>query len=194
MKKEKQKEIATLDWQLSPEGLTLTINGEAAAIMPKQKLLELFDGLSIKAYYQNVESNETWGGLDNLSNFALAQRLLKKGLSSTEAAKFMGMEGERFRQLYSRCLQLYQRDVQTVNDLKNKSESEDFCKDTRADWVDPVTGCNLGFTRTFINLRYVKNSLGQGLKPKQIAEELHADADEFEKFLVANEPYLAVMA
>jgi hypothetical protein len=202
--KNKEKQIATLDFYLEPTGIMFTADGEPIGRMSKQKLFEFFDGSSIRAYFQSVESNEVWGGLDNLSNFVLAQRLLQKGLSSVEVAMFMGMEGERFRQLYSHCLQLYQRDVETVKIEKRKYETEDFCLiSTRKPFkptYDPLgqlaedpKNIISASEKVLVNLRLVKNMLKQNLKPRAIAEEMKLDAKDFEVFLRNNEPFLAVM-
>jgi predicted XRE-type DNA-binding protein len=203
MKKTSGKTLPMLDYYLGPEGLTLMLDGEPAAILPKVKALELFDCSAVRAYYQSLENSETWGDLDTLETFALAMRLLKKGLNSAEAAKTMSIEEPRFRQFYSYALQKWQQGDLLSNEIKRQGNEIDYCtvrvEKPKEPQYDPSTvifqkPSMPAPEKVFVNCRSVKNFQKQNFKARMIAEEMKLDVRDFDAWLRNNESYLAVMA
>jgi hypothetical protein len=122
---------------------------------------------------------------DNLEGYVRASRLLKKGLTSTEAAGVMCVSDEVFRRINSKGNSLIKGDSARGEMSRQDEEYGDTVKsigkgDPRFPNV-PEAG-----DKVFINLRQVKAFQREGLPAAEIAQRLELDKEGFLDWLEKN--------
>jgi len=186
-------EILDLGYEISGEDIFFSVNGKRRFKMVLWEFLGLIDRDKLREVRKRAEDPaKDFTGL-GLQEYVTIIRLIKKGMSLSQAASVIGIPEPRLRSFFN-----YARNKYITNqgafaeELRQQIEAgRDYVKTKKR----PMRGLpqqeQEPDTFDLVDLGKVKSLVNAGMEPFAIAEKFNLDADDFKEWYKVNEPLLA---
>jgi hypothetical protein len=188
----KKSEVLDLDYEIDEENIFFSVGGERRLKMKMGKFLCLINRDNIR--YEVAQSKNPGKEFEDLGpkEYVTVHRLIKKGMSLSQAASVMGIEEPRLRRFFNYAREKYSfESSQIVEELRRQAEAgRDYAKAKKQPSRRGLPEAPDSFS--LVDLGKVKCLVNQGMEPPAIAEKLNLDREDFAEWFTVNAPLLDV--
>ena len=193
MKKNDLESVPAADFSVRGEDVLFTLDGKPKFKLRTDALLRLINAELIKRLRADQGENEELKAIDSLQFFAKVQRLLRRGFSSEEAAKIVGITPQFLRRYLSYGMGKYRDPQQVRNEIERQQQAEgDLCLKKPRRQTDQERTLGIAPEPEYANVpaAAVKDMLKAGRVFSEICEKLDLDEKSFSEWYKLNKPLL----